>query len=539
VLVTLDRIVLSRESRVLVNDFTGSFGGGDRIGLVGPNGCGKSSLLEAIAGQIPLDSGHIELAPPDAVVGYLRQVRAVPPTWTVREALRQITGVAQAEARFEAAASKLAVDDSARAASEYEAALNTFTTVGVATLEDRAPAVLEQVGLVADITRSCRGLSGGELARLGLAGTLLSQFDVLLLDEPTNDLDGDGLAMLRNFVTSRTEPLLMVSHDRAFLSEAITGVIEFDPALSRVTRFDGGYQAWLREGSRNREAAIEANQRYVESAGQLRDQASAARKRAARGAASANRAYSAGRVDKMQRGAMLEGATRAGSSAARAERELERLEQPDQVRKVWKLKLDFPFGGGTSSVVTADRVVIHRGDFSLGPLDLAIHPGERVRITGANGSGKSLLLAVLSGVAEPDSGRVTAVRSDRAGVMDQGRTSVPSSAVPLSEWFPGAATMVPTEARTLLAKFGLGAEDIDRATATLSPGERTRANLALLAAVPTDVLVLDEPTNHLDLPAIEQLERTLSQYRGTLILVTHDEVFAASVNLDITFAVPS
>jgi ATPase subunit of ABC transporter with duplicated ATPase domains len=534
VVITLDRIVLARGSRVLVDGFSGSFGSGDRIGLVGPNGCGKSSLLEAIAGLIPLESGRIEVAPPDAVVGYLRQVRAVPQNWTVLETLRQLTGVAAAEARFTDASSRLAVDDSAAAAAEYESALNAFSTLGVGTLEDRAPAMLDKIGLGVSLDRRCHGLSGGELARLGLVATMLSQFDVLLLDEPTNDLDSDGLVMLRDFVVSRSEPLVMVSHDRQFLDHTITGVIEFDPALSRVTSFDGGYEAWHRERSRNRDAAIDANQRYTDSVAQLQDQAAAARQRSARGVGSANRAYSAGRVDKLTRGAMLEGATASGSSASRIERELDRLEQPEQLRKVWQLQLELPFAGGTSEVLTVDSVVVCRGDCVVGPIDLSVHPGDRLRVVGANGSGKSLLLSVLTGATPPESGRISVVARGQVGVMDQQRSAVPRSDATLIDWFPEATSMVSTQARTLLAKFGLGVDDISRPTSTLSPGERTRANLALLAANETDMLVLDEPTNHLDLPAIEQLEQAINRYAGTLILVTHDETFAASVHIDRT-----
>ncbi len=522
---------------MLIDGFTGSFGAGDCIGLVGPNGCGKSSLLEAVAGLIPLDSGHIETAPPHPTTGYLKQIRAVPQTWTVGEAVRQLTGVASAEGRLVEAAAALATDDSHAAAVEYDQALTNFSNVGGGSIEDRAPTVLHEVGLTLELDRPCRGLSGGELARLNLAAILLSQFDVLLLDEPTNDLDGDGLKMLADFVTSRREPVLLVSHDRAFLRQTITGVVEFDPALAKVVSFAGGFDAWQRERERARQSAIDADQRYSEEVSRLREQADAARRSSARGTGAANRAYSEGRADKLQRGAMREGASAAGSSAARVEREIARMEQPTQLRKIWQLNLDFPAKSPSARVITAEAARVSRGGFELGPVDLSIAAGSRVRIVGRNGSGKSLLLDLLASAMSPDSGRVTGSGGGSVGLMNQERSAVPRSEAKLIDWFPTEANRELTDSRTLMAKFGLDSDDINRPMSTLSQGERTRVNLALLSARSTDVLILDEPTNHLDLPAIEQLEQALNRYSGTLILVTHDEQFASSVQLDLTFDV--
>ena len=228
---------------------------------------------------------------------------------------------------------------------------------------------------------------------------------------------------------------------------------------------------------------------------------------------------------------MREGATSEGSAVKAIERKLDRLNAPDQVRKVWSLKLEFPTPA-RAGAFTLDSTTAKQGDFELGPLSVSIAPGQRVRIAGPNGSGKSLLVDLLVGRLVATHGRATLPPVDEIGLLDQQRSVVPLQDSNLVEWFPETSDLPVVEARTLLAKFGLGGDDVNRPMHTLSPGERTRPGLALLRLAPYSPLVLDEPTNHLDLPAIEQLEQALVAYRGTLIVVTHDEEFAERISFD-------
>lgn len=532
--ISLEDVVLTRGPQILVDGLSTVVGDDSCVGIFGPNGCGKSTLLQAIRGEIPLESGHITFSPTAVTVGYVPQLRELPEDWTINEVLRDRTGAAEAERQLTAAARRLETDSSTQAADAFNSALNRFVALGVDSLEDRAPTVLADLDCDLTPDRLCAGLSGGELARIGLAGILLSQYDVLLLDEPTNDLDEAGVRCLTDFVTSRTTPVMLVSHDRRFLKSTITAVLEFDPALERVTRFDGGYRAWQREREQNRIAVVEANERYQQQVASLRSQAIATRQRAAAGTRSANRAYELGKADKLQRGAMLEGASAHGSAVRGIERKLDSLPMPDQVRKVWSLHLDFPAPAHVGGTFTLDEVVVGRGDFELGPISVSISPGQRIRINGPNGSGKSMLVEVLADAVQPVRGRVsTPARSD-VGLLDQGRSIVPRQERSLAQWFPTASRLTPVESRTLLAKFGLGGEDVTRAMSTLSPGERTRVGLALLSSREHSALILDEPTNHLDLLAIEQLEQALARYRGTLIVVTHDEEFGNHLRFDQT-----
>ncbi|MGA9148022.1 MAG: ATP-binding cassette domain-containing protein [Candidatus Nanopelagicales bacterium] len=532
--VTLEDIVLARGSQILVDGFSTVFAGTDRVGVFGPNGCGKTSLLGAILGDLPLESGRVIRSPQEQLIGYLPQLRDLPADWTVLRALRERTGVEAAERRLQESSARLSSDSSSGASVEYESALSEFISLGADSLDDRAAAVVADVGLGISLDRHCEGLSGGEVARVGLAGLLLSQYDVLLLDEPTNDLDENGLRILTQFLSDYRGLVILVSHDRHFLQTAIDVVVEFDPHLDRVTRFEGGYDAWQVERQRAHSAALEANRSYDETVAELKDEAAAIKRKSARGVRTAKRSYAQGSVDKLLRDRMIDGATAGAGSARAVNRQLDKLEKPDSVRKVWNLRLSFPTDQRSPASFTLSNAHLSRGGFSLGPLDLSVNPGERVRIHGTNGSGKSVLVEALAGAATLEHPRAAGASHATIGVLDQGRTQVPRAETTLSEWFPEASALSSADARTLLAKFGLGSDDVDRPMRTLSEGERTRVGLALIASRETTGLILDEPTNHLDLPAIEELEQALANYTGTLIVVSHDEAFAQALHIDRT-----
>jgi ATPase subunit of ABC transporter with duplicated ATPase domains len=205
-----------------------------------------------------------------------------------------------------------------------------------------------------------------------------------------------------------------------------------------------------------------------------------------------------------------------------AERLLERVDEVEKPFEPWRLRLELEPAARSGDVVARlDRAVVDRGSFRLGPLDLELRRGDRVAVTGANGSGKSTLLAALLGTLPLAAGHRTVGRRVVIGELDQRRTLFDDEQS-LAADFPARSGLPSEEARTLLAKFGLGAEDVLRPARTLSPGERTRAALALQMARGFNCLVLDEPTNHLDLPAIEELEAALVTFPGTIVLVTHD-----------------
>ena len=504
-----------------------------RLAVVGPNGVGKSTLLAVLAGETTPETGTVAVSPPDATRVLLPQERDRRPGESLRAYLARRTGVAGAEAAMTRAADALAAGD-AGADDAYAAALDRWLSLGGADLDARSAPVLERLGLpVAMLERDTTSLSGGQLARCGLAAVLLTQVDLLLLDEPTNDLDGDGLAALESFLQGRGGGLVVVSHDRAFLERVATEVLEIDEFSREGTVFGGGFGAYLEERDRARAAARAAFEAYDDKRSALVDRARRDKEWARQGTARATSARArAAEPDKFIRAANVASAQGRGAAAARTLRELDRLDEVDDPRDPWQLRLSLdPATRGPDDVAGLAAAVVDRGDFRLGPVDLAVHRGDRVALTGPNGSGKSTLLGALLGRLPVSSGRSWLGRSVVVGEVDQVRRTF-DAAEPLVAAFRGATGQEEAEARTLLAKFGLGADDVLRPVGTLSPGERTRADLALLMARGANLLVLDEPTNHLDLMAIEQLEEALGTYDGTLVLVTHDRRLLDHVRTD-------
>ncbi|PFG34549.1 ABC-F family ATP-binding cassette domain-containing protein [Sanguibacter antarcticus] len=524
---------------------------GDVVGLVGANGAGKSTLLSLLARVQPPEAGAVTLSPADALVGWLPQEVERVPGETIAAHLARRTGVADAQAEFDATASALG-DGLPGADDAYAAAFDRWMAIGAADLGERTGAVLADLGLDLDDDHLMTGLSGGQAARVGLAALLLSRFDVLLLDEPTNDLDLDGLARLEAFVSSQRTGVVVVSHDREFLARCVTRVVELDLAQQQVAVYSGGYEAYLDERATARRHARESYDEYADKKAGLEGRAQMQRGWMAKGVRNAVRK---GDPDKHIRAAHREGSEKQAAKARQTERMIERLDEVVEPRKEWELRYEIAAAPrGSSVVATLREAVVTLGGadgpdtqsaapFTLGPVSLQVDAGDRVAITGANGSGKTTLLRALLERVPLTSGTASLGASVAIGEVDQARSQLgegaeTSTPAPLFDAF---ARLVPdwpeSEVRTLLAKFGLRAAHVLRPVRSLSPGERTRAALALLQARGVNLLVLDEPTNHLDLPAIEQLEEALESYTGTLLLVTHDRRMLDAVQVNRRWAV--
>jgi ATPase subunit of ABC transporter with duplicated ATPase domains len=500
---------------------------GDVVGLVGVNGAGKTTLLRTLAGDLPAEAGSVTVSPPTATLGYLPQEHDRRPGETVRQALARRTGVAPAQAALDAATEALTAGvDGADDA--YGEALERWLALGGADLDERAGQVVAEVAPGVDLDAATTGLSGGQAARVGLAALLLSRYDVLLLDEPTNDLDLAGLAQLERFVADARSGIVLVSHDREFLARTVTRVVELDLAQQLVRVHDGGYEAYLGEREVARRHAREEYEEYAETKAGLEARARTQRNWMAKGVRDAMKKSKD--PDKHVRNFARQTSEKQAAKARQTERRIERLEVVEEPRKEWELRMEIAAAPRAGAVVaTLSGAVVRRGGFTLGPVDLQVDWGDRVAITGPNGAGKSTLLAALLGRVPLDGGRSTLGPSVRIGEIDQAREAFLGSETLLDAFSAEVPDWPTAEVRTLLAKFGLTAEHVLRPADTLSPGERTRAGLALLQARGVNVLVLDEPTNHLDLPAIEQLEQALATYRGTLLLVTHDRRMLAAV----------
>jgi ATPase subunit of ABC transporter with duplicated ATPase domains len=475
-----------------------------RIGLVGPNGAGKSTLLRLLAGVDTPDRGAIRKAAALAV-GFLPQERDSLPGETLLEYLARRAGVAGPEREMDALAERLANEP--EQAHAYTDALDAFLARGGGDLEARAEQVLAELGLGVALDRPLTALSGGEAARAALASVLLSRFDVLLLDEPTNDLDFAGLARLEAFLQTYDGATVIVSHDRAFLDRTVTKVVELDEWTHGATEYPGGWSEYEAERARRRARHYERYEGFVAEQERIEDQARRMQQWEERG-------YGQGRKKKKTKDVK--------KAFTKKLANLERVEKPYEP---WELRLGLaPAARSGDVVVRLEQAVVERGTFRLGPLDLEVRWGDRLALVGLNGSGKTTLLDALLGTRPLAEGSRWAGPGVVLGELEQRRETFVGDA-PLLGAFVAESHLPEEDARTLLAKFDLGADDVLRGAASLSPGERTRAVLALLSARGVNCLVLDEPTNHLDVEAIEELERALAGYDGTVLLVTHDRVF--------------
>jgi ATPase subunit of ABC transporter with duplicated ATPase domains len=393
------------------------------------------------------------------------------------------------------------------------------------------PVVLADLGLDVGPDAAMTSLSGGQAARVALAALMLSRFDVVLLDEPTNDLDLDGLERLEGFVRGLRSGVVLVSHDREFLARCVTRVVELDLAQHRVAVYDGGYDAFLEERAVGRRHAREAYDEYAERKADLVARARTQREWSSQGVRNAMRKSPDN--DKIRRKANAESSEKQAQKVRQMESRIARLEEVEEPRKEWVLQLTIGTAPRSSSVVaTLNDAALRLGDFSFGPASLQVSAGDRIAITGPNGAGKTTLLRLLLGRVRPESGIASLGASVAVGEIDQARTRLPEHLALGAAFESVVPDLAPADVRTLLAKFGLKADQVTSPVARLSPGERTRAALALLQARGVNLLVLDEPTNHLDVPAIEQLEQALETYDGALLLVSHDRRLLANVRLD-------
>jgi len=507
-------------SQVVLERASLGIGPRTRIGLIGPNGTGKSTVLRLLAGHDEPDAGAVAIDPPRATVAYLAQEPDPRIGETLAERLARLTGVAAAERELEEAAAGLRNGSTQALSDRYDAALARFLAVGGGDFEARAGAVCAQLGLGLDLDRTCEGLSGGEAARVSLAAVLLVQADLVLLDEPTNDLDEDGLQRLEGFVAGFPGALVVVSHDRAFLDRTVDRIAEIDPRSHRIAEWAGGWSEYVRRRDEARARAYAALATAQERRRELTSLLARRRTEA--------RAGGAGLGEKSG------GGDRRGTNALRTkvrqtERLLERNPLPEKPFEPWELQLELRAGGRLPTpVIALAGAIVERGTFRLGPLDLELHPGERLAVKGVNGSGKTTLVKALTGEVELAAGRRTVGRGVVVGLIGQQRVAY-TSTTGLLEEFVERTGLIQVDARTLLAKFGLGVSQVGRGGDTLSPGERTRAHLAELQARGVNLLVLDEPTNHLDLEAVEQLEQALAGWDGALVVVSHDRRFLEAV----------
>jgi ATPase subunit of ABC transporter with duplicated ATPase domains len=522
-------VTVSRANRTVLDSVSLSLGRGARLGVVGPNGVGKTTLLRVLAGlQVP-DQGRVERAPASLRIAFLPQETDARPGELLIDYLARRTGVSAAEADLDRLTRGLAEDPSL--VDDYTEALERFLAVGGSDFTARAATLASELGMPPDRSGvAVAELSGGQSARVRLAALLLARADVLLLDEPTNDLDFAGLDLLESALNRFDGAVVAVSHDRAFLDRVAKRILELEEHTHRATEYAGGWSEFTERRALARSQASTAYADWQAQRNRLEGRIRAQRAWSEQGV---RRAATKPRDnDRAQRGFTVNRTEKQAAKVRMTQRALERLGRADKPWEGWQLHLDLTHSQRSGDrVVSLTDAVVQHGEWRLGPVDLEIGWAERVVVTGPNGGGKSTLIGAILGSIPLASGSRRAGPSVRFGELDQRRRRVNSDAA-LIDAFVSATSITVEEARSALAKFGLGSAHVNRSVGRLSPGERTRAQLAELMVRGTNCLVLDEPTNHLDVPAIEQLEEALDSFEGTLVLISHDRWLLDVVRYD-------
>lgn len=505
----------------ILQDISLSLSGDDRVGLIGPNGSGKTTLMRILAGLERPDSGAVVSTRSHLRVGYLAQGLEFAPDQTIGSSLSLHTfSERNLEAEIASLASALASNPhDSHLQAKYDSVIHQISNL------QSLPSLLAPLGL-ADIPfdTPVKHLSGGQKTRLMLARVLLEEPHLLLLDEPTNHLDIDMLEWLEEWLARFNGAALLVSHDRAFLDNTVTSILELDPITRGIRSYPGNYADYLEQKVMEQEKRAQAYQDQQDEITQLR--AAAAH---VRGLTKMKKGGKADGGDKFAKGFFGNRATknvagRAKHIEARIEKILteERIEKP---KASWQMKLDFgALAHQSKDVLVTENLSVGYDQPLLTGLNLHIRAGQRIALTGPNGTGKTTLIRTISGKLVPLAGSLKLGVTVKLGYMAQEQELLNPSLNAL-QTIQSVAPFNETEARNFLHYFLFKGDDALRVTRELSFGERARLQLGLLVAQGCTFLLLDEPINHLDIPSRARFEEALSSFKGTILAVVHDRYF--------------
>ncbi|HEY9089982.1 MAG TPA: ABC-F family ATP-binding cassette domain-containing protein [Anaerolineaceae bacterium] len=498
---------------------------GDRVGLVGPNGCGKTTLLRIVAGQMRPDSGAVTFTPANLRVGYLPQGYEFDWEDTIETFLTRMEGDLPAlEERLLDLAQMLGDDpDQEAVLAEYDSTLERLNAA--AAVAGRSPQVLSALGLDHFSADTPVGmLSGGQKTRLALAGVLLSSPQLLLLDEPTNHLDIEMLEWLEDWLLDFPGGVLVVSHDRALLDAVATSIVEMEGGGRGLQPYEGNYTAYLEQKLAERERQMQAYQDQQAEISRLRGAAEHVRS-----IARFRKGGKADSGDKFAKGFFANRGLETVRRAKAIEKRIERLQTVDRIdrpARTWQMRVDFTSAGESGRDVLAleDLAVGYNGLPLLEHINLVLRYGARAALIGPNGAGKTTLIRAIAGVLPPVAGSVRLGSRVRLGYMTQEQEGL-NPAENALETLRAVLSQNDTEVRSFLSKFLFTGDDVFTPVSKLSYGERARLLLALLAAQGCNLLLLDEPINHLDIPSRARFEEALGQFEGTALAVVHDRFF--------------
>ena len=503
----LERISKIYPTGEILKDVNWEVKSGERIGLVGVNGAGKSTQLKIITGEIEPTAGEV-IRPANLHIGYLTQEFEVEPTYTVREELwtvfKQANQVQQSLAQVERDMETASPEQLEKLIKKLDKLQRQFEGLEGYALDAQIEKILPEMGFgPEDGDRLISSFSGGWQMRVSLAKILLQSPDLLLLDEPTNHLDLATIEWLENYLKGLKTPMVIVSHDREFIDRLCTKIVETERGIS--TTYSGNYSAYLQQKAEAQNAQLSTYERQQKE--REKQQAFIEKFRAS--------------------------ATRSTQAKSR-EKQLEKMELVEApTASLKQLKFRFPPAprSGKEVVIIEDLSHTYNDDILFLGAELLIERGDRIAILGPNGSGKSTILRMIVGTEQPESGTVQLGKhkvtpgyfeQNQAEALELHKTVMETIHDEVPDWKN-------EEVRSLLGQFLFSGDTVFKQVNALSGGEKARLALAKMLLSPANLLILDEPTNHLDIPAKEMLEEALRHYEGTLIVVSHDRYFISQV----------
>lgn len=527
-MVDLKRISYETGNRELFRNVSFTINAGDKIGLVGPNGVGKTTLLKIINGDLKPTFGNAILS--GEKIGILPQNLNKWLDKTVYSFIEEVTGVKSAREEFAAQCERLAQDTSENTLLNYNKALEQYEKFEVANFDATIKKALSRATL-RDINpeRRLDTFSGGQRTRIALAAIFASRYDLILLDEPTNNLDDNGVALLEDFISNSPVSFLIVSHDRRFLRNSTKQIIEL-VGNKGINKYNLGYDEYIKARAKDRQAMINRYEQYEKEKKRLRRVARDAKIRA--NSAGSNRKKSDG--DKLNEHFRKERASsNLASASSGAESRLQQLDEPERVEDEIAIKFTFDeVSSKKCSLVSVRSLSIsHDGKKIIGPVTFNVRPSDRILIQGENGSGKSSLLnLIMDNSLSYRSGEVIKNENVKTIYMNQSQTLPLENSSPLDNLRHLSPELELHDAINTLIRFGLDKRTISSTRAAdLSGGERAKVLLAAMSTSSPNLVVLDEPTNNLDIPTIEALELALNRYRGGVIVVSHDRDFVENI----------
>lgn len=505
-MITLSHVQHNYSLGPVLEDFSMTVYPGERVGLIGANGSGKSTIFKLIVGIEVAKVGVVAVSR-NLRIGYLHQIPDRLPGMTVEERLWQgVPSLLQAEQQMrelELVMANASIDSEQmeRTIKEYGEISLEFEHQGGYTYESRMKQVVNGLGLTVPLSAQVADLSGGELARLELAVMLLSQPEILLLDEPTNHLDFSAIRWLEEYIKQYSGTVLVISHDRYFLDQTIQRIVEVK--MGEAEEYPGNYSYYLVERERRFELAL---REYQNQQKEIKKKEEA--------------------IKRLRQWAKQADNPKMFKLAAAMQTQLDRIERLDRP-DMGELQFQLDFGGERSGkeVVTVKDVSKSFGSVPiLQRANMKILFGQRIGLMGPNGAGKTTLLKMILGQVEPDSGEIKMGASVLTGYFDQ-QQEIADPEMTLLAAFVDTAPMPEVRARGILANYGFTGDEVFKQMKELSGGERSRFILLKMIYTQVNLLILDEPTNHFDLPSVEILEESLQDYKGTLLIISHDRYF--------------